>query len=214
MQIYWHGYSSIRIESKNGTMSSMLVTDPYENESSLRFPRTLDPDVVVLSHQDQKRFNTKAFTNKPFLIADPGEYEVKGVFVDGIQDPAVDEGTERPVIHRMITENISIAFLGQLNRKPTNIELEKMENIDILILPVGGGSVLDDEKAADIIGVIEPRVVIPMYYAIPGIKQKLGSVDAFCKHLGTCQREDVNKLKIQRKDLPADTVLVAVLERS
>jgi Predicted Zn-dependent hydrolases of the beta-lactamase fold len=192
----------------------MLVTDPYENESSLRFPRTLDPDVVVLSHQDQTKFNTKAFTNKPFLIADPGEYEVKGVFIDGIQDPAADEGVERPLIHRFISENMSIAFLGQLNRKLTNTELEKLENIDILLLPIGGGAVLDDEKAADLIGVIEPRIVIPMYYAIPGIKQKLGSVDAFCKHLGTCQKEEMTKLKVQRKDLPADNILVAVLERS
>lgn len=214
MQIIWHGYSSVRIESKNGELSSTLVTDPFENETSIRFPRTLEPDVLVLSHQDRKRFNTTAIQGKPFIVSDPGEYEVKGVFVYGIQDPLVEKGTERPVIYRFMSEGMSIAFLGQLNRKPTNDELEQLDNIDILLLPVGGGDALDADKAADLITVIEPRVVVPLNFSLPGMKKKLGSVEEFCKHLGANNREKMSKLKIQRKDLPAETLLVAILERT
>ena len=56
MQIFWHGYSSVRIEAKTGEQECTLVTDPFENEAAVRFPRTLTPDVVVLSHQDRNRF--------------------------------------------------------------------------------------------------------------------------------------------------------------
>jgi L-ascorbate metabolism protein UlaG (beta-lactamase superfamily) len=214
MQIIWHGYSSVRIESKNGELNSTLLTDPFENETSIRFPRTIEPDVLVLSHQDRKQFNVGAVQGSPFTVSDPGEYEVKGVFVYGIQDPLADEGKERPIIYRIMSEGMSIAFLGQLNRKPTNFELEQLDNIDILLLPVGGGEALDADKAAELITVIEPRVVVPLNYSLPGMKKKLGSVDEFCKHLGASNCEKMTKLKIQRKDLPAETLVVAVLDRT
>lgn len=214
MQIFWHGYSSVRIESKNGEQVCTLVTDPFENEAAIRFPRTLEPDVVALSHQDRKRFNLEAVQGKPFLISDPGEYEVKGVFINGIQDPAADEGLVRPVIYRFFSEGMSIAFLGQLHRKLTDAELEQLENIDILLLPVGGGDALEADKAADVITDVEPRMVIPLNYAVKGSKKKLSDVEAFCKHLGACERQDMTRLKIQKKDLPADATVVAVLERA
>lgn len=211
MQLFWQGYSSIRIESKNGDMVSTLVTDPFENESSIRFPRTVEPDLLVLSHEDRKRFNLAGVSGKPFIVSRPGEYEAKGVFVHGIQDGSV---SDQQLVHRITTEGMAIAFLGSMKRKPTNEELEKLENIDILVLPVGGGDVMDAEAAADIVQTIEPRIVVPVHYQIAGLKAKLDGVDAFCKHMGACQREESNRLKIQKKDLPADNILIAVLERA
>lgn len=211
MQLFWHGYSSIRIESKNGEQTSTLVTDPFENEASVRFPRTIESDVVLLSHEDRKQFNLEALNGKPFVIAEPGEYEARGVFVDAIRDP---NATDQVVIYRVMTEGMSIAFLGRINRKLTDAELERLETIDVLLLPVGGGDGLSPTLAADLISEIEPRIVVPINYSIPGIKTELGTIDAFCKHLGACQKEEMNRLKIQKKDLPIDSMMVAVLERA
>jgi L-ascorbate metabolism protein UlaG (beta-lactamase superfamily) len=213
MQIIWNGYASVRIESKNGDQASTLVTDPFENEASIRFPRTLEPDLVVLSHQERKRFNMAAVPASSFVISDPGEYEVKGVFVNGIQDPASEGGRERPVIYRITSEGMNLAFLGRIDRKPTNVELEQLENVDILLLPVGGGESLGAEAAADLITVIEPRIVVPLNFAVSGMKEKLASSEEFCKHVGSNVCESMSKLKIQKKDLPAENLLVAVLER-
>lgn len=211
MQLFWHGYSSVRIESKNDDVESTILTDPFENESSVRFPRTIEPDALILSHEDRKRFNLEAVNGKPFIVSNPGEYEVKGVFMNGIQEPGSKDGA---IIYRITTEGMSIAYLGSLKRKLTNAELERLENIDILLIPVGGGDVLDGAAASDLISEIEPRVIVPIHYDIPGLKKPLGTVDAFCKHLGSCQRESMNRLKIQKKDLPADTMLVAVIDRA
>lgn len=211
MQLFWHGYSSIRIESKNGDKVCTLVTDPFENEAAIRFPRTTEPDVILLSREDRKRFNLEGPGGSPFIISEPGEYEVKGVFITGIQDPSANDGS---VLYRIVTEGMSIAFFGQVKRKPTDDELEKLESIDVLLLPVGGGEAISGGDASDIISDIEPRVVVPIYYDLPGIKTKLGTVDAFCKQLGACERENMNRLKIQKKDLPPETMLVAVLDRA
>jgi L-ascorbate metabolism protein UlaG (beta-lactamase superfamily) len=214
MQIFWHGYSSVRIEAKTGDTECVLVTDPFENETSLRFPRTLEPDILVLSHQDRSRFNLEPIQGHPFIVSDPGEFEVKGMFVNGIQDKKKDEGKERPVIYRFTAEGMNVGFLGGLKRAPTEDEMAELGNIDILLIPVGGGDYMDAKTAAEVIAEIEPRMVIPLSHDIPGIKAKLGHVDAFCKQLGSCQRQDANRLKISKKDLPADQLVVAVLERA
>jgi hypothetical protein len=73
---------------------------------------------------------------------------------------------------------------------------------------------MDAKMAAEVIAEIEPRMVVPLSYDIPGIKAKLGNVENFCKQLGGCQRQDANRLKIAKKDLPADQLVVAVLERA
>lgn len=213
MQIFWHGLSSVRIEAKQGETEVTLLTDPYANETGLRFPRTIEPNLLVLSHQDVTRFNLEGAGGSPFLIQDPGEYEVKGMFVRGIQDPNADKEDLRPVIYRFDAEGISVAFLGQLRRKLTTEEVDQLGDIDILLIPAGGGDVYDAAMAADVVSVIEPRVVIPLYVDTPGLKEPLGTADAFCKRL-VCKRVDASKYKINKKDLPADDMTIVVLERA
>ncbi|MDD2786257.1 MAG: MBL fold metallo-hydrolase [Patescibacteria group bacterium] len=214
MQIFWHGYSTIRIESKNGDLSSVIMTDPFENEAAIRFPRATEPDILLLSNQNRKNFNIEGVAGSPFLISDPGEYEVKGAFVNGIQDPKADEGDKRPLMYRIDVEGMSIAFLGQAKRKPTDMELEELGNIDILILPVGGGDVMDAKTAASVINMVEPRIVIPIHYYIDGIKTELGKVKSFCDAVGGSKQQEMNKLKITKKELPADDVAIMVIERT
>lgn len=214
MQIFWHGLNCVRIESTSGDREAVLLTDPYDSETGLRFPRTLEPNVVALSHGDGKRVPADAFKTEPFVIADPGEYEVSGIFVYSIPLSNPEGKPSSDLIFRFEIEGMSVGFLGGLNRPLTEEELGKLENIDILLLPVGGGDKLSAKQAAETIQSIEPRVVVPLYHHVEGLKQKLGTADAFCKELGVCKRQDANKLKIAKKDLPAEDLLVAVLERA
>jgi len=214
MQIYWQGYSSIRIESKQGDTSCILMTDPFENEAAIRFPRTIEPDVLLCSNQDRKMFNLEGVAGTPFVISDPGEYEIRGVFINGIQDPKIGNTPLRPVIYRIEVEDMTVVFLGQLKRQLSDTELDALGNVDILILPVGGDGAMDAKMAANIISTVEPRIVIPIYYHVPGLKTKLGTVEQFCSAIGACQRQNVNKLKITKKELPAEDLLVVVVDRT
>ncbi|MCI0479438.1 MBL fold metallo-hydrolase [Candidatus Uhrbacteria bacterium] len=214
MQLFWHGFSSLRIESKNVNTEATVLTDPYPNDSGLRFPRSVSPDMLLLSHQDRSRFNLEGVSGTPFIVSDPGEYEVKGVFAQGIQDPAVASDAKRHLLYRIDVEGMAIAFLGQIGRPLTPLEIEELGDIDILAVPVGGGGAMDAKAAVETITTVEPRIVIPMQYDVPGVKEKLGTVDAFCKQLGVCTRQDAAKLKVSKKDLPAEDMLVMVLERT
>jgi L-ascorbate metabolism protein UlaG (beta-lactamase superfamily) len=214
MQLFWHGFSCVRIESSFGGSEATLVTDPYASDRGLRFPRTLAPDIVVLSHQDKKRFPLDGFTNEPFVIADPGEYEIKGIFAYGFSMPQEGVSWPNPVVYRFEIEGMSVGFIASLTQAPTDEQIGRLESIDVLLLPVGGGDQLNAKQAMEVINEVEPRIVVPLGFHVDGVKEKLGTVDAFCKELGVCQRQDANKLKITRKDLPAEDLVVAVLERA
>jgi hypothetical protein len=61
---------------------------------------------------------------------------------------------------------------------------------------------------------VEPRLVVPLEHHVEGVKASLTTADAFCRELGVCKRQDANKLKLSKKDLPAEEMVITVLERA
>jgi L-ascorbate metabolism protein UlaG (beta-lactamase superfamily) len=84
--------------------------------------------------------------------------------------------------------------------------------VDILFVPVGGKYTLDAEGAMKIINKIEPRIVIPMHYEIDGLKMDLDSVDKFVKEMGVAA-ENLDVLKIEKKDLPVEGMRLIILNK-
>lgn len=215
MNISWHGLSCFSIESKVGQKEAILVLDPYDNATGLRFPRTLTASVVAVSHNEKDANNVAAISGDPYVITIPGEYEVGGIFIYALSAPRKEEGKgQANIIFRLEVEDLSIVHLGALDRELTDEELEELENVDILMLPVGGLNVMTSKVASAVIAQVEPRVVIPMTHAVKGLKEGYGTADEFCKGLGVCKRENANKYKVQRKDLPEEDMLVMVLARA
>jgi L-ascorbate metabolism protein UlaG (beta-lactamase superfamily) len=217
MQISWHGLSCFKIVGKANNQEVTIVTDPYQNSVGLRFPRTISADIALVSENRPEQNNVEAVGQNPFIIKHPGEFEVGGAFVYGINIFANGEkikDNRRPLIYRIELEGMTIAHLGTLYRTLKDEELAKLREIDILTLPVGGGPVISPQQADSLVSQIEPRIVIPMYYALPKLKEKLEKVDRFCKEIGVCQAEKPNKLKINKKDLPQEDMRVIVLEKS
>jgi L-ascorbate metabolism protein UlaG (beta-lactamase superfamily) len=213
MTISWHGISCFEITSKTADGEVTLVIDPYDSATGLRFPRTLSANIVAVSHDAEDANHTTAVQGNPFVIDMPGEYEVRGMFVYALLAP-LQSGMRDHRIFRIEQEGMRVAHLGALNRVLTDDELQQLNNIDILMIPVGGGRVLTAKQAIEVIGQLEPRVVIPMTHALHGVKESFGSVDAFCKELGVCRREEATKYKVSRKDLPEEDLLILTLQRA
>lgn len=214
MQITWNGLGSFTINAKPVTGDVALVTDPFENSTGLKLPRALAASIVIASHNGPDASNTSAVggeeSKTPFTVTHAGEYEVKGIFVHGIDAPLKD-GSDH-TIYRITAEGMRIGFLGSIDRTLKDKELEKLGNIDILILPVGGNGVLDKEAANDVVSQVEPRMVIPSHFDTKGLNEKRDDVEGFCKELA-CVKEEMNKLKITKASLPAEDMKISVLSR-
>lgn len=192
------------------------MTDPYQNSTGLRFPRTLQAEILLVSHNEEDANNLEAVSGDPYLIDLPGEFEVKSIFIFGISAPLKREekgGRVPNLVFRIESEGMRLAHLGALDRPLTDEELQMLENIDVLMIPVGGGRVMSPRMASEVISQIEPRVIIPMTHALPSMKEKLASIDEFCKAFGTCRQEDMNKYKFSRKDLPDEDMVIISLTR-
>jgi L-ascorbate metabolism protein UlaG (beta-lactamase superfamily) len=81
-------------------------------------------------------------------------------------------------------DGITVAHLGDLRRVPSQAEVEDMGAVNVALVPVGGGGGLNAAKAAEVISLLEPSIVIPMHYATKDAKLKLDSLDKFLKEMG------------------------------
>jgi L-ascorbate metabolism protein UlaG (beta-lactamase superfamily) len=217
MHITYHGLSSFSINSKTPFGDVMVVIDPYENSAGLRFPRALIADVVLCSHAGEFAHNTVALQGRadkpPFVVDVPGEFEIGGMVIESIETPR-KAGNADHRIFRFEVEEICLAHLGALDRALTDDEVAALRNVDVLFLPVGGGKVMSPTVATEVIAEVEPRIVVPMTYGMPNIKESFQPVAAFCKAMGVCQREDVRTLKLTKKGLPEEDMKVYILEKS
>jgi L-ascorbate metabolism protein UlaG (beta-lactamase superfamily) len=211
MQIHYFGLSSFKITTKDAT----VVTDPFDKESGLTPPRGA-ADIITLSEKSNPLYTaTSGFSGEPFLVNDPGEYDIKGVTITGIpltQDDGKD-GKPRYVTATLIeSEDIRILNLNHIrefNMKEDDVE--SLGEIDILILPVGGNSVMTAKDASKVVHEIEPKIVIPSHYATDGLKVPYEKVDGFIKEMGG-KSENMEKLLIKKKDLDPEKIQIITLD--
>lgn len=204
MTLSWYGLSSFKISSVGDKVT--LISDPFSKDSGLTPPRGA-ADIVVISKDTEDYNNVDGITGNPLVIRNPGEFDVKGVHIIGVGD---ESGI---TIYHIEMDGIKIGFLGALNtRELTEAQIDALGNIDVLLVPVGGKEkVCNWEWASHIVQQVEPRFVVPMFYAQSGLKDTLETPDKFLKELGGQAREE-DKLTLKPKDLAVETTQVITLK--
>lgn len=206
MVITWYGHSCFKIQSGQLT----LIIDPFDPAIGLRPPRG-KADVVFVTHKHYDHNYLEGVGDDTFVIDGPGEYEIKGVTCRGITSwHDSKEGKERGLntIYIIEVEGITLCHLGDLGEKLSNGQLEAVDGVDVLFVPVGGKYTIDAEGAAEVIHQVEPKITIPMHYKIPGLKINLDSADVFLKEMGISKQEAVAKLTLKKKELPENSEVV------
>lgn len=214
MEIRHLGHSCFEIKNKNIS----IVTDPYSPETGLKMPKT-KANIVTVSHDHYDHNNVgaieSAYAEKgPFVVDSAGGYEIEGVLVEGIRTFHDDKGgVERGIniVYDIKMDGMTICHLGDLGGDLKEEQIEELDGVDILFVPVGGKYTIDAENAVKVVNKIEPRIVIPMHYAEDGLKMDIEGVDKFIKEIGL-QAENLDSLKIEKKDLPVEGMRLVVLE--
>lgn len=213
MYITWLGHSCFKIQDKNGSDAVTLITDPFDNSYGLRVPK-IEADIVTISHEHKDHNNRDAIKGKPFIIDTAGEYEIKNVSIEGVEAYHDEKkGNERgkSIAYRIEMDDVVIVHLGDLCHELNPHQMERLAGADILMIPVGGGYTLDAKKAVSVVNQIEPRMIIPMHYKLPGLKIDLDPVEKFIKELGIKPHEE-EKLKISKKDLPQEDMELIIFK--
>lgn len=207
MQITWHGQYTVKLSTKD----TIVVMDPYATSEGLS-PFRAKADVVVLTNPtDESMSNVSGIQGEPVVVSTPGEYSLRGLTLHA-QPWYTEDNVERSLLLWQ-AEGMTVVHVGALNRELSDTELQSLErtNIDVLLVPVGGGGGLDSKQALKFITTIEPRVVVPIHHKLPKLKEDLESVDQFAKEVGVDPKQVESKLTLKASKLPQDDMETYIL---
>ena len=217
MEITWYGHSCFRLTERN---YATVVTDPYDSKSIGYDSLKLRSDIVTVSHDAPGHNNSDAVKGTSHVIDGAGEFEIGGVFITGVQTDGSSSGKKkakkeseasgRNTIYVFDYDGITVAHLGDLKEVPSQSEIELLGTINVALVPVGGGGGLNAAKAAEVISLIEPNLVIPMHYSTPAAKVSLDSLNKFIKEMGLSKADTQPSLKVTRSGLPNETHVVVL----
>ena len=203
VEINWLGHSCFRIKSSQG----VIITDPCPPDLGYSLGK-LTASIVTVSHQHPSHSYVQGIDGEPRVVEGPGEYEISGVLILGIatfHDAVGGKNKGKNTIYLMEVDGMSICHLGDLGHVLNAEQVEEIDDVDVLLLPVGGVSTLNAAMAAEVIRRLEPKVVVPMHYKTPAISRELGTVDEFLKEMGVEQIDSKPKLSLTKSNLPAST---------
>lgn len=218
MTITYHGHSCFKLKGARGT----VVLDPYDDSIGFTLP-SLSSDIVTVSHNHSdhnasSKIKGTTRSPKPFIISKPGEYEVGGISVFGIQTYHDDvQGTTRGtnIVYTVFIDNLKICHLGDLGHELTTQMIEDIGEVDVLLCPVGGAFTINAEQAVKTIRSLEPRIIIPMHYKTDKHNEQvyadLQGLETFLKEYGT-EATPEKKMDITKQNLPEETELVLLME--
>ncbi len=214
MDIYWLGQACFKLKGKNVT----VLLDPFDPDfTGVKLPKDLSAEVVLTSHSHKDHNNTQAITSSPsgalpMAFSEPGEYEVGGVVITGIEsfhDESSGSQRGKNTIFHMLFDNLNIVHLGDLGQsKLTEEQITQIGDVDILLIPVGSIFTINGKVASDIVSQLEPKIIIPMHYYIEGLKFQLDGVDKFLKEMGAESVIPAPKLSITKDRLPEESMVV------
>ena len=186
---------------------TLAINPPGKGSSLASAKFGADIALVALDHEDFNGTENASFGERqPFVICGPGEYEVKGVAVRGFGVPTTyAKNATINTIYSVSLENMNLCFLGAISSADVPAAAkQELDDIDILVVPVGGGDVLDHAAAYKLAVGLGPKIIIPMHYDEKSLK-------SFLKEAGAEGTKAEEKLTIKRKDLEGKEGTVVVL---
>ena len=213
MDIYFFGQAMFKLKGKTAS----VFIDPYKSEfTGLKLPKDLSANLALSTHNHDDHNNLEVISDTALKISGPGEYEVNGVSVIGVStfhDKEQGSQRGRNTVYNISIDGLNVVHLGDLGDKLNEEQIEEIGVCDILLVPVGSVYTIDAKIASDVVSQLEPKIVIPMHYAMPGLKFELEPVENFLKEMGFENVEPQPKLSITKDKLP-DELQVVVLNKS
>lgn len=202
MEITFKGHSCFNLKNDDGIQ---IVTDPHQAINNL------ESKIVTVSHNTENHNQSAKVKGDPQVLDWPGEYEIKGVAITGIDANNQTTGQEN-IIFKYILDHVRVCHMGDFSGKLTDKMLDKIGNVDILIIPVGGQNSLNAEQAKKIVEEIDPRIIVPMHYQADGADTALEPVDKFLREMGKSNIEPQDSVKMTRSSLPSDDSEIVILK--
>ena len=199
MQVRWIEDNCVRIDGKE----TSLIINPSQKKLDSENPA---PSIVATS-QTASNDEPALQVEKSFLIDSPGEFEVGSAFVIVVAGAGQNQEEAIAATNQALCielDRLRLCHLGRPARTLSQSHIESIGQVDLLILPIGESSGIEAPKAAEIVGQIEPSLVLPIAHS----GDNDPALASFCKVMGQVPGEDHepdSSLDLHPNRLPDET---------
>jgi len=203
LQIRWHGHSCFGI-----TNEITLVTDPHDGKSIGIHAPNVTGDIVLVSHDHYDHNSVKSVEKEGAkVITDTRKRNITNVEIKGIEsfhDGCRGEKRGNNIIYKFTMEDITFCHMGDLGHDLDEETVQKIGDVDILFIPIGGTFTLDAKQAWRIIKKVKPRIAVPMHYKIGGLSLPITGIEPFLEESNYEILKVGNEIDIEKEDLPEE----------
>lgn len=194
MKITWIGHACFKIEKDDYT----IVIDPYEDGYVPGLtPVRESANMVLCSHSHGDHcasdiIEQKLSESSPIKVTAINTYhDDKQGALRGLNTiHIIDDGSQR------------IAHLGDIGCELEPEQLEQFQNLDAVMIPVGGFYTIDASQAAAMVRRMNPRIVIPMHYRDDEAGfgyDVIGTVEEFTKRMDSVLVSQTSEVETEEK---------------
>jgi L-ascorbate metabolism protein UlaG (beta-lactamase superfamily) len=221
MRIRWYGQSAFLISGERAT----VFIDPFGDMEvfatrGLQFDyppiEGAGADLVLVTHEHVDHNAVEVVDGSPQILrSTAGTFDSpvgEVIAVAAEHDDVAGTKSGRNTIFRFALDGLAVCHFGDFGQAELRAEQQQaIGDVDVLLLPVGGGPTVGGESAAAIVRALRPRLIIPMHYRTPAVNF-LEPPDAFLEALGArIERLDQDTLDVEQFLGTADPPTVALL---
>lgn len=201
MEIRWLGQSCFVVTSGPHDVY-------FEPFPGLAHPKAKEDGstVVTFSHAGILRQHREEWGAAAHLLEGPGEYEIAALAFRGVPTPMGARGIN--TVYVLEAEGVSVCHLGTLSGTLSTPALQAIGNVDVLMVPAGGPSILPGDAAAAVVRSVEPDIVVPMHYVTGGGADGMGPIPQMLRELGVTAPDPLPRLNVTRSNLPEEMKVV------
>lgn len=208
MKVRYLGHACFEFTSNDGVK---LITDPY-TKIGYELPEGLTADILTVSHGHFDHSFTSAVHARS-IVSEMGVRFVDGIELQGIpsfHDPKLGALRGENIIYKIKMDGFTLCHMGDIGEECSGDLVEKIGNVDILFIPVGGTYTIDDHGAKRYIDALKPRVVVPMHYKPEDGALDIATADNF---LALYSNEKITYLKNGMLEMDNKTTGIVYMER-
>jgi L-ascorbate metabolism protein UlaG (beta-lactamase superfamily) len=197
MNVQWYGHSTFHLTAPEAT----VAIDPFGDMSGatargiqFNYPpiEGVEPTLLLVTHEHPDHNGVEAIDGDPAVLrSTAGRLESPvGEVIAIASEHDAEAGTLRgfTTIFVFELEGLRVAHFGDFGQSELRAEQAALlDDLDLLFIPVGGSATIDADQAAEIVGRLSPRWVVPMHYRTSRTNF-LDTEDAFLAHFERVER--------------------------
>lgn len=180
LSLTWLGQSAFVLTTSTGLRA---LLDPTGPGTGYTVAPVADLDLVTISHEHSDHNAANLATGSPLVVHGLAgndwakiDQTVKGVRVRAAPTFHDDtQGSQRGknAVFVFELDGLRLAHMGDLGHTLTPEQIAAVGPVDVILIPVGGFYTVDGKTAAQVVGQLNPKIIVPMHYKTADLSASL-----------------------------------------